>query len=241
MQNYDLRYDEGRYAAANSPALARAAFLKGTYAHLAGAVLLFVALEGALFYSGLADQFVQHFFKVPFAMLGLMIGFLVASYAAQYMARSNQPVLVQYLGLAGYIVAEVAIFLPLLYIAETRYPGKHLALQAGIVSLLAVAALTAAVWTSGVNFSFLGPVIWVASLAAIGVIVASLIFGFSLGIVFVAAMVVLASLAVVYSTSNVLHLYGPGQEVGAALELFSSVALLFWYVLQLFMSGGNRD
>jgi FtsH-binding integral membrane protein len=49
-------------------------------------------------------------------------------------------------------------------------------------------------------------------------------------------MVVLASGYILYHTSNVLHHYGTEQYVAAALALFASVALLFWYVLQLFMS-----
>jgi hypothetical protein len=241
VQNYDLRYDEARYSAAAAPASARAAFLKGTYGHLAAAVLAFVGIEAALFYSGLADTIVTQYLRLPFAMLGLVVGFLVASYVAGYMAQSHFPKPVQYLGLAGYVLVEAVIFLPLLYYAQAKYPGQYLPLQAGALTLVSVAALTLAVWTSGVNFSFLGPVLWVGSLVAIGVILASIFMGFTLGLVFVAAMCVLASLAVVYQTSNVIHEYGPGQEVAAALGLFSAVAMMFWYVLQLLMSGGSRE
>jgi len=239
VENYDLRYGDARYAVASAPASVRATFLKGTYAHVAGAILLFAGLEGALFASGLADQIAPKFFGVPFAGLLILFGFMAASMLAGYFAQSHHPKPVQYAGLGLYILAEVVIFLPLLWLAEHKFEGQHLAAQAGIVTLMAVAALTAAVWTSGVNFSFLGPVIWLGFLVAIGVFIASMIFGFSLGLVFVAAMIVLASLAVVYQTSNVLHEYGPGQEVAAALGLFSAVATLFWYVLQLFM--GSRD
>ena len=48
-------------------------------------------------------------------------------------------------------------------------------------------------------------------------------------------VVVYAGGAVLYDTSKVLHEYGPGQEVAASLQLFASIALLFWYVLMLFM------
>jgi len=72
------------------------------------------------------------------------------------------------------------------------------------------------------------------------VIVAGAIFGFNLGLVFCAAMVVFAAGAILYSTSNVLHKYAPGQHVGAALELFSAVALLFWYVLRVVMELQRR-
>jgi FtsH-binding integral membrane protein len=39
-----------------------------------------------------------------------------------------------------------------------------------------------------------------------------------------------------YDTSNVLHHYPEDRYVGAALELFASVAMMLWYVLRLFMS-----
>jgi FtsH-binding integral membrane protein len=49
-------------------------------------------------------------------------------------------------------------------------------------------------------------------------------------------MIVLASGYILYDTSNVLHRYRTDQHVAAALALFASVAILFWYVLRLFMS-----
>ena len=45
--------------------------------------------------------------------------------------------------------------------------------------------------------------------------------------------------AILYDTSNVLHHFPEDRYVGAALQLFASVALMFWYVLRLFMS--SRD
>ena len=81
----------------------------------------------------------------------------------------------------------------------------------------------------------------VAGLAALGVVLCSALFGFNLGIVFVAAMLVLASGYILYDTSNVLHHYRIGQHVAAALALFASVALMFWYMVQLLMSLSSRD
>jgi len=54
-------------------------------------------------------------------------------------------------------------------------------------------------------------------------------------------MVGLASASILYDTSNVLRHYSEDSHVAAALELFASVALMFWYVLQLFMSLNRRD
>ena len=64
----------------------------------------------------------------------------------------------------------------------------------------------------------------------------SVIFGFSLGNVFTYAIIVLAAGYILYSTSNVLHEYPTNAYVGASLSLFASVALLFRFILYLFMS-----
>ena len=61
-------------------------------------------------------------------------------------------------------------------------------------------------------------------------------FGFELGTWFSVAMVAFAGAAILYDTSNVLHHYPEDRYVAGALQLFASVALMFWYVLRLFMS-----
>jgi FtsH-binding integral membrane protein len=78
--------------------------------------------------------------------------------------------------------------------------------------------------------------LWVAGLGALGLIVCAIVVGFDLGVWFSAAMIVLASAYILYDTSNVLHQYRTDQHVAAALALFASVALLFWYALRLMMS-----
>src|SRR4030095_3857695 len=49
-------------------------------------------------------------------------------------------------------------------------------------------------------------------------------------------MVARAGGSILYDTSNVLHHYPEDRYVGAALELFASVALMMWYVLRIFLS-----
>jgi hypothetical protein len=89
------------------------------------------------------------------------------------------------------------------------------------------------------DFSFLGSILRWGFLVALVLIVASILFGFNLGTFFSVAMIALAGGAILYDTSNVLHHYPEDRYVGAALELFASVALLFWYVLNFFI--GSRD
>jgi FtsH-binding integral membrane protein len=71
-------------------------------------------------------------------------------------------------------------------------------------------------------------------------IVVSIVFGFNLGVWFSALMVVMACGYILYYTSNIMHQYRTDQYVAAALALFASVALLFWYVLRILMSVSNR-
>jgi FtsH-binding integral membrane protein len=140
----------------------------------------------------------------------------------------------QYIALAGFVVAEAIIFVPLLYIANLYAPG---AIQsAAVVTLLGFAGLTGVVFVTRKDFSFLGSVLRWGFIVAIVLIVAALLFGFELGTFFSVGMIALAGAAILYDTSNILHHYPEDRYVGAALELFASVALMFWYVLRLFMS-----
>ena len=127
------------------------------------------------------------------------------------------------------------IFVPLLYIA-THFGGPDVIATAGIMTMTIFTGLTAVVFVTRKNFSFLAPALSIAGFAAMGLIVCSLIFGFSLGILFTVIMIVLASGYILYYTSKVMHEYQVGQHVAASLALFGAVALLFWYLVRLFMS-----
>lgn len=120
--------------------------------------------------------------------------------------------------------------------AQIQAGSNVLIAQAGLVTLLLVAGLTATVFLTGKDFSFLKSFLIVGGFIALGAIAAGLLIGFNLGLWFSVAMVVFAAGAILYTTSNILHHYGEDQYVGAALELFAAVALMFWYVVRIFMS-----
>jgi FtsH-binding integral membrane protein len=111
------------------------------------------------------------------------------------------------------------------------------------MTLLLVLGITATVFITRKDFSFMKGILSIGGFVALGFIVCSMIFGFSLGLVFAAVMVLFAGGSVLYTTSNILHHYKPNQHVAASLALFSSVALLFFYILQVLMSltGGSDD
>ena len=159
---------------------------------------------------------------------------------AQWWANSQTSKPLQYMGLLLYTVAEAIIFLPLLFMVAVRSNSVEIFAQAGIISLSLFAGLTAVVFFTRKDFSFLAPVLTIGFFLALGFIAASLLFGFSIGNLFALLMVAFAGGAILYNTSNVLHKYRTDQHVAASLSLFASVGLLFWYVLQLVMGSSRR-
>ena len=144
-------------------------------------------------------------------------------------------------GLSAYVLLEALIFLPILYVAQSYFADQNLIAKAGLMTMGVFGGLTATVFVTKKDFSFLGPVICVASFCALGLILCSILFGLNLGTFFSFAMVALASAFILYDTSNVLHRYRTDQYVGASLELFASVATLFYYILRILMSSSSRD
>jgi hypothetical protein len=214
---------------------ARAAFLTRTYVHLFGAIAGFTAIEAYLFTSGLAEP-------IAVTMLGgswlIVLGaFMIVGWLASRAAHAATSQATQYAALAGFVAAEAIIFVPLLFIAQSVAPG--VIQSAAFVTLFGFTGLTLVVYQTRKDFSFLGGILRWAGIAALALIVGGVIFGFQLGTFFSVAMIGFAGAAILYDTSNVLHHYPEDRHVGAALELFASVALMFWYVLQLFM--GSRD
>jgi len=165
-------------------------------------------------------------------VLGL---FMVVSWLADKWARSSTSKPLQYAGLGLYIVAEAVVFLPLLYVAR-YYAGTSVIGSAGLVTAGMFAGLTAIVLTTKKDFSFLRGILSVGFFVAFGVIVAGILFGFNLGLLFSFVMVALASGSILYTTSAIMREYRTDQYVSAALSLFASVMLLFWYILRIFLS-----
>ncbi|MBI2804927.1 MAG: US12 family protein [Planctomycetes bacterium] len=224
----------------------RAAFIRRTYGHLAIAVLAFVALEAAIFgvlrplTDGGFDRAMFTMFQGRFSWLIVMLAFMGVSYLARYWAFNGGSAALQYAGLSLYVVAEALIFVPILYVAMYLIPSApdrqfDLVGQAGILTLCLFAGLTAVVFITGKDFSFIGPILSIAFFVALGVIICAILFGFSLGLWFSLAMIVLAAGSILYNTSGIMHEFRTDQHVAASLILFASVAMLFYYILLALM------
>ncbi|WP_298954008.1 Bax inhibitor-1 family protein [uncultured Nonlabens sp.] len=219
---------------------ARAIFYKKTYGHVAIATLLFVIIEAILLR---IEPLVNFMFSLTQGWTWLLVlgAFMMATSYAEKMAHKSHDRRQQYLGLFLFVVAEAVIFLPLIamalqYQAALQGGESNLLSQAAILTLALFTALSAVVLITKKDFSFLKSILSVGFIIAIGLIIAGMIFGFDLGLFFSGAMVLLAAGSILYQTSNLVHKYHTDQYVGAALGLFSSLMLLFWYILRIFMS-----
>jgi len=209
----------------------RSTFINRTYNHLMGAIVGFTLFEVWLFSSGLAEPIAKAMSGSWLLVLG---GFMLVSWFATRLAHKSESLAVQYAGLVAMVVAYGVLFAPMLYIANSMANG--VIQSAAGVTLLGFMGLTAVAFTTRKDFSFLSGMLRWGGILALLSIVAGVFFGFQLGTWFSVAMVGFAGAAILYDTSNVLHHYPEDRYVAAALQLFASVALMFWYVLRIFMS-----
>lgn len=210
----------------------RERFIAKVFNHLGGALLAFTALEVFFFTSGIANAIMGALKFVPW--LAILGAFMIVGWIATRAAHTAESLSSQYLALGAYILAEAIIFVPLLTIASKVAPGAIA--NAGLITVLATLGLVGVAYVSRKDFSFLGTILKWAGLVAIVLIICSAVFGFTLGIIFSVAMVGFAGAAILYDASEVIHHYPEDRYVGAALQLFASVALMFWYVLRIFIS-----
>ena len=209
----------------------RSNFIWKCYAHTVGAILAFAAVSVYLFTSGISAAIAAPMMNNWFLVLG---AFILASWGATHVAHRIESRNAQYAAFAAFVVVEALIFAPMLYIAYMMEPG--IMDSAAGVTILGSVGLVAVAMITRKDFSFLrGMLVWIGILALVA-IAGALLFGFELGTWFSVAMIGFAGAAVLYDTSNILHHYPQDRYVAASMQLFASIAMMFWYILRLFMS-----
>jgi hypothetical protein len=224
--------DANLFSVAQESEVTRVDFIRKTYIHVALAVLGFVLVE-ALFLN--TPFIVEIGLAMTQGMTWLIVlgGFMFATSAIERWAMRSTSVQQQYLAMFLYVVVEAFVFVPMLYMAIYFTESTAVLNQAVVITLALFTGISYIALTSKKDFSFLSSALTVGGFIAIGLVVAGMLFGFSLGLWFSVAMVILAGGSILYQTSNVLHHYNKNQHVAAALGLFASLMLLFWYVLSI--------
>ena len=211
----------------------RSAFIWKCYAHVVGALLAVLAIETYLFSSDVAWQIAEPMLNSPMLVLAAFIGL---SWGASHFAHTLKSTTSQYVAFAVLVVAWSLMFVPMLAMALIMDQSGSMIESAAVVTLFGCAALVATVMITRKDFSFLRSVLVWGFFIAMGLIATSLIFGWNLGTWFSVGMIGFAGVAVLYDTSNIMHHYPQDKYVAASMALFSSIAMMFWYILRLFMS-----
>jgi FtsH-binding integral membrane protein len=235
-------HESNPFIVADAPAADRAAFFRRTYGLVAASFGAFAVTLYALFVSGVAETFMRAIAGVgSWGMLGVMVLFWVGTTVAQSLAFSRASRLTQYAGLGLYVLLQAIIFVPLIYytaIVTKGNPGEIL-IPACMATGALVVALTAVVFMTNMDFSFLKVAIVIGSICALGIVIVSLFAGWSLGAWFSIAMIVLMATVILYQTNEVKNTMETDQHVAAAFVLFSSFVTLLFYVIRLF--AGRRE
>lgn len=211
----------------------KAEFYKQTYLHVAMAVLAFVFVESLLIQVlpvevifGMLNSKLTWLFILGLFWLGSML-------SNKLVFHENRNV--QYAGLAFFVLIEAIIFLPMIYVASVTVSSDNVLLQAAILTLCMFGGLTFIAFSTKKDLSFMRSILVMAAFLSLGLIVLGAIFGFELGLWFSVLMVLIASGSILYQTQQIKNVYGTDQYVGAALQLFASVMLLFWYILRILL------
>ena len=143
--------------------------------------------------------------------------------------------------LFGFTFIQGAIVGPLLFAMHAQGFGPVIA-EAGITTFGTFAALTAYVFWSKTDFSYLRGFVFAGLMA----LIISSVFGwlFGMGAVAHLAMSYVGVLVfvgfILYDTSNIIRKFPTNEYVIATLELFLDILNLFLYILDIFMSRERR-
>ena len=168
--------------------------------------------------------------------MAVVIGFIALSWGAGHLAHRLESTAAQYAAFGAYVVLWAIMFVPLLAMALAMDPSGTMIQSAGAVTVVGCVGLIATAMITRKDFSFLrGILVW-GFFVVLTLIGASFLFGWHLGTWFSVGMIAFAGVAVLYDTSNIMHHYPQDKYVAASMALFASIAMMFYYILRLFMS-----
>ncbi len=217
---------------AQAPPEVRSTYMTAVYVRLLFGIAAFILSSWWLFTTGLAESIAT--FVLNTSWLLILGGFMIVSWMATSLVMRMQGAGAQYGAYAVIVAANVLLFATPLWLAAEFAPGSiELAAQ---TSVAAFAVLSFIAIRTSKDFSFLRGFLMWGGFLALGLIVLGTLTSFNLGLWFTIGMIGFAGAAILYDTQKIYRTFPVGTETIAAIHLFSSIALLFWYVLQLFMS-----
>jgi len=222
----------------------RVAFIRKVYLMTLSGILMFFGVAGGLAFGAAAG--VAPAVAIVKMMLGIhpliyFLGFLGLSMAAHKLAFVPGLNILAYYTFAGALGLLTAPLL--LFALAAAGGGLHIIGQAFGLTTLTFGGLTAYVFISKKDFSFLGGFLAVGMIMAIvatfGLIIATMVFDVQVDMMSTALSIFVTLLFIgyiLYDTSNVLHRYATDMVVPAAMALMVDFVMLFRLILSLLLS-----
>jgi FtsH-binding integral membrane protein len=219
----------GMESAAQASVSERMGFIRKVYALFFAATLF--AIGGVLL--GLSyDPLLQFAYEHPFIMFFVMIGGVLGAQAVRHVPGLNLAALFGFTTLTGVVIS------PLIAVVRQVNPGSILA--AGVLTVGIFGGLTAYVFVSKKDFSFMRGMLMTGLIVVILAGVVNIFLGASaLGFAVAAATLLLFSGFVLYDTSNIIRRYPTNEYVAGALDLYLDAFNIFLALLRILNS--SRD
>jgi modulator of FtsH protease len=222
-------YTESRPLTASETSVAeRVAFIRKVYALFFAATLFAI---GGVFVGYNFPPLMMAAARYPLVMFLVMIGGIYAAQAVRHKPGINLVALFGFTTLTGVVIS------PVLFVISRTNPASIT--QAGLLTVGIFGGLTAYVFLTRRDFSFLRGMLTVGLIVIVlGGLMNYLVVG-SLGIGFALAVgaLLLFSGYVLYDTSNIMRRYPTSEYVAAALAIYLDAFNIFLAVLRLLNSG----
>jgi modulator of FtsH protease len=217
----------GMETAARASVEERMGFVRKVYALFFAATLFAV---GGVAVGLSSPPLLRFAFEHPWVMFFAMIGGVLGAQAVRHVRGLNLLALFGFTTLTGVVIS------PLIAVILRINPGSILA--AGVLTVGIFGGLTAYVFISKKDFSFLRGMVWTGLIVVILAGVLNLFLASSaLGFAVAAATLLLFSGFVLYDTSNIIRRYPVNEYVAGALSLYLDAFNIFLALLRILNSG----
>ncbi len=220
-------------------------FITLTYINLTCAVALFAVLETLFFKLGDGDVVADYLCSLDapnfkLYMLGFYGAYIAGIFIANFIQSCSQIRAVKYFSLALHVVLDAAFFVPILAIIQ-KYWGAAIIYQAIGLTAALFATLSASVFITRKDFSFMRAGLLFAGTALLGLILLHMLFGLNLGAWFTGATIGLLCMYLLYETSKLIYRENDEDDIDSAIELFATFSTLFIYILDCLVRSESND
>lgn len=225
-------YSSQSLTVADSPVEVRMEFIRKTYTLFLAGILCALVAGTICLNSAPVFSLAATILRTPILAIALLFGLTLGAQAVSHIEGIN------YAALFGFTAFIGFLFAPILRMYEISAPG--IVMQAAVLTVITFSALTAYVFVTKKDFSFMGGMLFVGMILLVLGGLANVFFFRNAGVSYYMAWVTLFLFSgyVLYDTSQIIHKYDSRGYVSAALSLFLDFFNMFMAILRIL--GGRR-